>query len=161
MHLFHRIISALLLMAYAITGTSLTPAVMTMLADLDGSHQSLVRVSENGAQVVLHHRRSEFTPAVNDHRRGLARVLVSLCRPDCEGDHQMTTSQLSGNVSQERETLSKVRSGDALLNAQATHEWQHMLQLPRPLVTSADTPSPQVPISHQPPSLLTTIQLLI
>lgn len=161
MHPFHRIISALLLMAYAITGTSLIPAVMTMLADLDGSHQSLVRVSESGAQVVLHHRQSEFTPAVNDHRQGLARMLVSLCRADQDGDHQMTTSQLSGNASQEREALSKVRSGEALINEQATHERQHMLQVPRPMVTSADTPSPQFPISHQPPSLLTTIQLLI
>lgn len=161
MHPFRRLISALLLMAYAITGTSLMPAVMTMLADLDGSHQSLVRVSESGAQVVLHHRQSEFTPAVNDHRRGLARVLVSLCQADQDGDHEMTTSQLSGNVSQERMMLSKVRSGDALINEQATHEWQHMLQLPKPTVTRADTLAPQVSISHQPPSLLTTIQLLI
>jgi hypothetical protein len=160
MHLFHHIISALLLMAYAITGTSLMPAVMTMLVDLDGSHQSLVRVSEGGAQVVLHHRQTEFTPAVNDHRRGLARVLVSLCQADQDGDHQMTTSQLSGNLGQERETLSKMRSGDALINEQATHEWQHMLQLPKPSVTRADKPSPQVSISHQPP-LLSTIQLLI
>lgn len=160
MHPFHRIISALLLMAYAITGTSLTPAVMTMLADLDGSHQSLVRVSESGAQVVLHHRQSEFTPAVKDHRRGLARVLVSLCRADQDGDHQMTTNKLCGNVSQEREAPSKVRSGDALINEQATHEWQHMLQLPKPTVTRADAPSPQGSISRQPPSL-TTIQLLI
>jgi|JI6StandDraft_1071083.scaffolds.fasta_scaffold01746_7 hypothetical protein len=161
MRLFHRLISALLLMAYAVTGTSLMPAVMTMLVDLDGSHQSLVRVSEGGAQVVLHHRQSEFTPDVKDHRRGLARVLVSLCRADQDGDHQMTTSQLSGNASQERVMLSKVRSGDGLFNAQATHEWQHMLQLPKVSVTRVNAPAPQVSISYQPPSLLTTIQLLI
>lgn len=161
MHLFYRLIATLLLLAFASTGTSLMPAVMTMLADLDGSHQCLVRVGEGGAQVVLHHRQSEFTPAVNDHRRGLARVLVSFCQSDREGDHQMTTAHFAGNAGIERLEISKARSAADLFNAKATQEWQHLLHISQPRVTRDDVFAPRVPISHQPPSLLTTIQLLI
>lgn len=161
MQLAHRIISALLLLAYASTGTSLMPAVMTLLAEVEGSHESRVRLGENGAQVVLHHRQSEFTPAVNDHRRGLARVLVSFCQSNREGDHQMTTAQFAGNAGVERLEISKARSADELFNLQATHEWQHSLHISQPRVTRDDVFAPRLPISHQPPSLLTTIQLLI
>lgn len=161
MHLVHRLIAALLLLAYASTGTSLMPAVMTLLAEVEGSHESRVRLGENGAQVVLHHRQSEFTPAVNDHRRGLARVLVSFCQSDREGDHQMTTAKFAGNAGVERVEISKARSADDLFNAQATQEWQHLLCISQPRVTHDVVFAPQVLISHQPPSLLTTIQLLI
>ncbi len=161
MQLAHRIISALLLLAYASTGTSLMPAVMTLLAEVEGSHESRVQLGENGAQIVLHHRQSEFTPAVNDHRRGLARVLVSFCQSDREGDHQMTTAQLTGNTAMGRLEISKARSGDDLFNAQATHEQQLLLQLLKPRMSCYDAFAPRVSISHQPPSLLTTIQLLI
>jgi hypothetical protein len=161
MHLSLRFISALLLLAYACTGTSLMPAVMSMLAVLEGSHESRVHLGETGAQVVLHHRQSEFTPAVNDHRRGLARVLVSFCQSDRDGDHQMTTAQFAGNAGVERVEISKARSADDLFNAQATQVWQHLLQMLRPRVTLDDVLAPRVSISHQPPSLLTTIQLLI
>jgi hypothetical protein len=137
------------------------PAVMTLLAEVEGSHESRVRLGENGAQVVLHHRQSEFTPAVNDHRRGLARVLVSFCQSDREGDHQMTTAQFAGNAGVERVEISKARSADDLFNAQATQEWQHLLCISQPRVTHDVVFAPQVLISHQPPSLLTTIQLLI
>lgn len=161
MHLFHRLITTLLLLAYASTGTSLMPAVMTLLAEVEGSHESRVHLGENGAQVVLHHRQSEFTPAVNDHRRGLARVLVSFCQSDQEGDHQMTTAQFAGNAGVERVEISKARSAADLFNAQATQEWQRLLHISQPRVTRDDVFAPWVSISHQPPSLLTTIQLLI
>jgi hypothetical protein len=161
MHLSLRFISALLLLAYACTGTSLMPAVMTMFAELEGSHESLVHLGENGAQVVLHHRESEFTPAVNDHRRGLARVLVSFCQSDREGDHQMRMAQFAGNAGVERVEISKARSTDDLFNAQATQFWQHLLHISQPRERRDDVFAPRVSISHQPPSLLTTIQLLI
>jgi hypothetical protein len=161
MHLVHRLIAALLLLAYASTGTSLMPAVMAMAAELEGSHESRVRLGENGAQVVLHHRQSDFTPDVNDHRRGLARVLVSLCQSDREGDHQMTTAQFAGNAGIERLEISKARTADELYNAQATQEWQHLLHISQPRVTRDDMYASQLSTSHQPSSLLTTIQLLI
>ena len=161
MQLVHRLIATLLLLAYASTGTSLMPAVMTLLAEVEGSHESRVHLGENGAQVVLHHRQSEFTPAVKDHRRGLARVLVSFCQSDREGDHQMTTAQFAGNAGVERVEISKARSADDLFNAQATQERQHLLHISQPRVTRDDVFAPRLPISHQPPSLLTTIQLLI
>ncbi len=162
MHLARRFIATLLLLTYVSSGTSLVPAVMAMAAELEGSHESRVRLGDSGAQVVLHHRQSEFTPAVNDHVRGLARVLVSLCQSDREGDHQMTTAQLGGLTGVEREEISKARSGDALFNAQATSEWLFLQQRSKPLVTR-EQPSFPLPflISHKPPSLLTTIQLLI
>ncbi|MEQ1751911.1 MAG: hypothetical protein ABL974_20990 [Prosthecobacter sp.] len=161
MRLFHRFIASLLLLAFASTGTSLMPAMMALLAEMEGSHESRVHFSENGAQVVLHHRESEFTPDVNDHRCGLARVLVSFCQSNREGDHQMTTAQFAGNAGVERLEISKARSADELFNLQATHEWQHSLHISQPRVTRDDVFAPRLPISHQPPSLLTRIQLLI
>jgi hypothetical protein len=161
MHLALRFISALLLLAYASTGTSLMPAVMTILTEMEGSHESRVHFGENGAQVVLHHRQSEFTPAVNDHRRGLARVLVSFCQSGREGDHQMTTAQFAGNAGVERVETSKARSADDLFNPQATQEWQYLLHILQPRVTRDDVFAPRLPNSHQHPSLLTKIQLLI
>ena len=161
MQLAHRLIATLLLLAYASTGTSLMPAVMTLLVEVEGSHESQVRLGENGAQVVLHHRQSEFTPDVNDHRHGLARVLVSFCQSDHEGDHQMTTAQFAGNAGVERVETSKARSADDLFNPQATQEWQHLLHISQPRVTRDDVFAQRVSIFHQPPSLLTTIQLLI
>lgn len=161
MLLVHRLIAALLLLAYASTSTSLMPAVMTLLAEVEGSHESRVHLGESGAQVVLHHRQSEFTPAVNDHHCALARVLVSFCQSDREGDHQMTTAQLAGSAGVERVEISKARSVDELFNAQATTEWQHLLHISQPRVTRDNVFAPRVSISHQPPSLLTTIQLLI
>jgi hypothetical protein len=161
MHLARRFIATLLLLTYVSTGTSMVPAVMAMAAELEGSHESRVRLGESGAQVVLHHRQSEFTPAVNDHVRGLARVLVSLCQSDREGDHQMTTAQFAGNAGIERLEISKARTADELYNAQATQEWQHLLHISQLRVTRDDMFASQLSTSHQPPSLLTTIQLLI
>ena len=161
MQLAHRIISALLLLAYASTGTSLMPAVMTLLAEVEGTPASRVRIGESGALIVLHHRQSEFTHAVNDPRRGLARVLVSFCQSDREGDHQMTTAQFTGNGGIERLEISKARSADELFNPEATQEWQNLLHISQPRVTRDDVFAPRLPNSHQPPSLLTTIQLLI
>ena len=59
MKLHHRIIAALVLMAYAVTGTALVPAVTAALAALDGSHDVMVRESEQGTQLVLHHRQGK------------------------------------------------------------------------------------------------------
>jgi len=156
-----RFIALMLLMAYTITCTSVMPAAMALAAWIDGSHQSFVRMGESGAQIVLHHRLHEYTPKVSDHRGRLAQMLVRLSCQDQNGDHQLITEQLAASSSSERHEPSKVRSGDDLFNAQATQEWQHLLHISQPRLTRDDVFVPRVSISHQPPSLLTTIQLLI
>ena len=49
-----RFISLLLLLAYAGTGTSVLPAFVLALAEMDGSHEVRVCESEQGTRVLLH-----------------------------------------------------------------------------------------------------------
>lgn len=115
-----RFIASLLLMAYAITGTSLMPATMLVLANLDGSHSVQVRESDHGTQLVLHHNGGNYTPLVNDHQGTLARVVVSLCRPDQAGDHNLVSAHMSGQVNTERQNSNSPVKQAALLNYLAT-----------------------------------------
>ena len=101
--LLKRLTALLLLMAHAITGTSALPALTTLAADLEGSHAVMVSQSQHGTQVVLHHRPHEYTPAVDDHKHALARMLVRLCRTSEEGDHKLSVEALSSGLAEEKE----------------------------------------------------------
>lgn len=124
---FQRLIACLLLMAYAITGTSIIPAAMALMAWMDGGHSVRVVQSETGTRVTLHHNSDDYTPDVEDHSSPLARVLVSLCSASDSGDHQMTTSSIEAGTRLERdEQGSSVRKAPEL-NLPAT--FQHRLTL--------------------------------
>lgn len=157
MKLYHRIIAALVLMAYAITGTSLMPVAVVMLAALDGSHDVVIRQSEQGTQLVLHHRVHEFTPQLTDHRKCMARVLVSLCRPNQEGDHQLVSAHVTSTAC--LDVMPSI-SPPVALNAEATLALKFSLECPVRDMIRAPMTTKEFWISHQPP-LLSTIQLLI
>lgn len=95
-------------MAYAITGTSVFPAVMVMAASYDGSHGVQISYSDKGTVVTLKHRRDAFTPGVEDHGNSLARALVSFCSDANSGDHQLSCAQFQFNAETERETVSRI-----------------------------------------------------
>lgn len=84
-----RIIATILLVAYAMTGTSVMPAMISMAAWIDGSHSVLVAESEQGTQLILHHRSHCYTPRLADHDHTLTKILVSMCTASDSGDHQM------------------------------------------------------------------------
>ena len=127
---FHRIIAALVLMAYAITGTSLVTAVAVVLAELDGSHDVMISESAQGMQLVLHHRHGEYTPQTKDHSKCMARVLVSFCRQDQEGDHCLSPAHVSSTAITERFNAAKSGSLPLTLNLNATLALILSLELP-------------------------------
>lgn len=94
----HRMLVLLLLLAYSGTATAVMPAVFAGLAVLDGSHRVLICRSEQGMEVRLHHREDDYTPEVCDHDGLLAQLVVSFCRPAAEGDHSLTTNQVTGTL---------------------------------------------------------------
>jgi hypothetical protein len=94
---FQSMLAVLLLLAYASSATSIMPAVFAVLAALDGSHRVMICRTEHGTEVRLHHRENDYTPEVCDHTGVLARLVVSLSRPAAEGDHSLSTSQVTGN----------------------------------------------------------------
>lgn len=61
----------------------------------------LVKQSEGGAQVILHHRAGCFTPRAADHRSGLVRGIVRICRPDREGDHCLSAARITSGYERE------------------------------------------------------------
>jgi len=95
---FHSLMVVLLLLAYAGTATSIMPAVFAALAELDGSHRVMICRTEEGLQVRLHHREDDYTPEVCDHEGMLGRLVVSFCQPAEEGDHSLSTNQVTGTV---------------------------------------------------------------
>lgn len=94
----HSLLVVLLLLAYAGTATSIMPAVFAALAELDGSHRVMICRTEQGLQVRLHHREDDYTPEVCDHAGLLGRLVVSFCHPATEGDHSLSTHQVTGTV---------------------------------------------------------------
>ena len=94
----HSLLVVLLLLAYAGTATSIMPAVFAALAVLDGSHRVLICRTEQGTEVRLHHHENDYTPEVCDHAGILAKLVVSFCRPATEGDHSLSTNNVTGTL---------------------------------------------------------------
>ncbi|MCX6850803.1 MAG: hypothetical protein NTY98_17965 [Verrucomicrobia bacterium] len=94
----HSLLVVLLLLAYAGTATAVMPAVFAALAELDGSHRVMICRTEQGMQVRLHHREDDYTPEVCDHTGLLAKLVVSFCRPEEEGDHSLSSNQVTGTL---------------------------------------------------------------
>jgi hypothetical protein len=156
-----RFTALILLMVYTITGTSLVPAAMLMLATIDGSHSIQIRESDQGTQLLLHHKAGQFTPQVCDHQKTLARIIVSMCRPNTEGDHKMISAHVASSVNSERDLLLKTAvKNSPMLNYLATSSL--VLWVPKP-----NTPSfvkglvRDEPVFKQRQLSLATVQLLI
>lgn len=151
---FHRIIAALLLMAYAVTGTSLIPGTVAALADLEGSHQGLISVGRGETRIILHHS-SGFTPAVGDHQHCLARLIVRFCRASHTGDHQMTTAVVAGSLDEKRPEVCSIRSVHELTNLPATDAWRSAQPVSQTAFHRDRIHRQQPPLSQVPPSILT------
>jgi hypothetical protein len=155
----HRIIAALLLMAYAVTGTSLIPGAVAALADLEGSHQGLISIGRGETRVILHHT-SEFTPEVGDHQHCLARFIVRFCQTDQSGDHQMTSTGIVGRYGEKRPEAGKVRSVHELTNLPATDAWRSLQPDSQTAFHRERICWQQPQLSQLPPSVM-TVRLLV
>lgn len=109
-----RIIALVLLVAYAITGTSVMPAVVSLAAWVDGSHAVIVQQSEQGMKVTLHHRSDCFTPRLADHENTLAKILVSMCSASQEGDHQMSVAHVTASTGLRDDMVRRAHSAPVL-----------------------------------------------
>lgn len=102
MKMLHRFLAALLLVAYASTGTSMISLAVWSLAVVDGSHLVQVAETAHGTCIRLHHTKSDFTPNVTDHRSPSGRLAVSLCNGSDHGDHTFSAAHLAtGRVAEE------------------------------------------------------------
>lgn len=155
----HRIIAALLLMAHAVTGTSLLPGAVAALADLEGSHQGLISIGRGETRVILHHTR-DFTPEVGDHQHCLARFIVRFCQADQAGDHQMTTAGVAGSFEEKRPEAGKVRSVHELTNLPATNAWLSLQPVSQSAFHRERTRRQQPPLSQVPHSVM-TVRILV
>lgn len=125
MQYLHRIISALLLLAYVSTGTSMLPALTLVLEQAEGSHEVKIRQTSEGTQVLLHHARCEHTPEVSDHKSALTRFIVRMCRPDAQGDHSLCLSKVAGafvNSSSDAKRDLKATAAVTILSTPSGHE---------------------------------------
>lgn len=131
MRFFHRLVALLLSLAYTSTGTSMLPGVVMTAAWADGSHEVRIVQSEHGMQVRLHHGDEEnFTPEVADHPSAFTRVLVRMCAPAREGDHNLSTQCVSGSALVSREDAMRATKPPPAVNLTATIEL--LAQLPDP-----------------------------
>lgn len=119
--LHQRSIALVLLVAYAITGTSLVPALASFAAMLDGSHMVMVRQSEQGTRLTLLHESANYTPRVDDHGGALARLVVSMCAASDTGSHELDSSHISARSSAERDLEVLDGKSAPQFNWQATH----------------------------------------
>ncbi|MDZ4288868.1 MAG: hypothetical protein U0984_12960, partial [Prosthecobacter sp.] len=67
-------------------------------------------------------RDHEYTPAVADHEKTLARVLVCLCNAAESGDHQFNSAQCDSNTGTERGASSRVVKHAPPVNLAATFQ---------------------------------------
>lgn len=118
--LIQRLIAALLLLTYLVTGTTVLPAVVALAADLGGGHQLRVSQSEHGLQLTLRHDSQGYTPKAADHGSALTRTVVHLCAPTREGDHQYSADSFDSNAGSEREHGSRAAKQPPALNQAAT-----------------------------------------
>lgn len=123
--LLHRLTGLLLLMAHAITGTSALPAITTLAADLEGSHEVFVSQGEQGTQVLLHHRPHEYTPEVYDHDDPLTRTIVRMCRTSQEGDHKLSTEAMSSGRAEDKEKQARAKRQPTAGSIITSTSWAH------------------------------------
>lgn len=118
--LHQRFISLVLLVAYAITGTSLLPACLSLAAVVDGSHTVQVRQSEQGTTLALLHHRANYTPRVNDHNNSVARLIVSVCAVSAEGSHELSSSRINAVSFTQTDAEAREVKNNPQLNLQDT-----------------------------------------
>lgn len=120
MNFLKRVTALLLLVAYAITGTSVLTATAAALVDLDGSHELRVQELDHSTQLVLHHRQGTVTTEIADHPNVSLRVLVCFCHEDQNGDHYFTADHVTDMACTEgHESMTKPRYSSAV-NFEAT-----------------------------------------
>ena len=118
--LHQRFIALVLLVAYAITGTSLLPACLSLAAVVDGSHTVQVRQSEQGTTLTLLHHRANYTPRVNDHNNSVARLIVSVCAVSAEGSHELSSSRINAVSFAQTDAETREVKNNPQLNLQDT-----------------------------------------
>jgi len=156
-----RLIALLLLMAYTITGTSIMPAALALAAWVEGSHAVMIRQTDAGTSVTLHHRRGTYTPDVSDHQSSLAKVLVSFCRSSEAGDHQLSVSRCVSTTTTYRETLEKCIKASVEVNHAATFQFSIIMPSHRHAMMHEPVWHQSTLLKNGLPRMLTTVRLLI
>ena len=94
----HQFIAALLLGAYALTGTSILPALVTLMARFDGSHSVSVNFTESGIHLSLNHQNGDFTPSPAEHRNSSGQWVTRFCRTNSSSNHEFNSHQFSPRI---------------------------------------------------------------
>lgn len=118
--LIQRLIAALLLLTYLVTGTTVLPAMVALAADCGGGHQLRISQSEHGLQLTLRHDGQGYTPKAADHCNALTRTVVHFCAPTREGDHRFSSDSFDSSTGSEREHGSRAAKQAPVLNQAAT-----------------------------------------
>ncbi len=118
--LHQRFIALVLLIAYAITGTSLLPACLSLAAVVDGSHTVQVRQCEQGTTLTLLHHQADYTPRVNDHDNSVARLIVSMCAVSVAGSHELSSSHINAVSFTQTDAEAREVKNNPQLNLQDT-----------------------------------------
>jgi len=124
----NRFTAHLLLVAYAIPGTSVMTALAAILAELDGSHEIFVLESDQITQIVLHHHKGAKTPEVDDHVNASLRVWVFFCREDQNDDHHLSSVHLSSVASAECHLVAKELIHPVSIDLEATQTLRHSFE---------------------------------
>jgi hypothetical protein len=98
MNRLHQVIAALLLGAYALTGTSILPALVTLMARFDGSHSVSVNFTESGIHLSLSHQNGNFTPTPADHQNTSGQWVTRFCRTTSSSNHEFNSHQFSPRI---------------------------------------------------------------
>lgn len=159
--LHQRFIAMVLLVAYAITGTSLLPALVSLAAALDGSHTVQVRRSEQGTTLTLLHRQADYTPQVDDHRNSVARLIVSMCKASEAGSHELSSSCISTGSLVGRDADDREVKNAAQVNCQATRALVFSSRHPVGDTSRETRAWRNVPITPCMASTLASVRLLI
>jgi hypothetical protein len=162
--LFHRTIATLLLGAYVLTGTSVLPALATVLACLDGGHRVSVTLSASGTHLSLRHQQNDVTLSASEHHSPAGRLVTRLCRNDASGSHELDSQQLSPLVSVDRDVK---KAAEQAPSPSLNHNASMVLAIvtPRPAFETrsscqAFAASRRVPLPSQWP-MTATVQLLL
>lgn len=98
MRRLNQLIAIFLLGAYALTGTSILPALVTLLARLDGSHLVSVNLTESGIHLCLNHQNGNFTPTPADHQNTSGQWVTHFCRTNSSSNHEFNSHQFSPRI---------------------------------------------------------------
>ena len=94
----HQVIAVVLLGAYALTGTAILPALVTLLARFDGTHLVSVNFTDSGVHLSLNHQNGDFTPSPAEHQNTAGQWVTRFCKTNSSSNHEFNSHQFSPRI---------------------------------------------------------------